>query len=52
LANKKIPDPFESGDTHDWSVSHGRVPFTEYEKHHLRFVSEYDQGAVAGHLAE
>ena len=30
-----------SGDQHDWSVWHGRVPFTEYEKHHFRFVSEY-----------
>ena len=34
-------DKFESGDTHDWSVWHGRVPFTDYEKHHWRFVSEY-----------
>ncbi len=32
---------FESGDMHDWSVWHGRVPFTDYEKHHWRFVSEY-----------
>ncbi len=30
-----------SGDQHDWSVWHGRVPFTEYEKHHFRFISEY-----------
>jgi beta-mannosidase len=36
-----ISDRFESGDTHDWSVWHGRVPFTDYEKHHWRFVSEY-----------
>jgi beta-mannosidase len=34
-------DKFESGDAHDWSVWHGRVPFTDYEKHHWRFVSEY-----------
>lgn len=34
-------DKFESGDAHDWSVWHGRVPFTEYEQHHWRFVSEY-----------
>ncbi len=32
---------FVSGDMHDWSVWHGRVPFTEYENHHWRFVSEY-----------
>jgi beta-mannosidase len=30
-----------SGDQHDWSVWHGRVPFSEYEKHHYRFVTEY-----------
>jgi beta-mannosidase len=34
-------DTFESGDAHDWSVWHQRVPFTDYEKHHYRFVSEY-----------
>lgn len=34
-------DKFVSGDAHDWSVWHGRVPFTEYEQHHWRFVSEY-----------
>ncbi len=32
---------FVSGDMHDWSVWHGRVPFTDYEKHYWRFVSEY-----------
>ena len=32
---------FESGDAHDWSVWHGRVPFTDYEKHRFRFVTEY-----------
>jgi beta-mannosidase len=26
---------------HDWSVWHGRVPFSEYEKHHPRFMTEY-----------
>jgi beta-mannosidase len=30
-----------SGDQHDWSVWHGRVPFTEYEQHHFRFLTEY-----------
>lgn len=32
---------YQSGDMHDWSVWHGRVPFSEYEKHEYRFVSEY-----------
>ncbi len=32
---------FQSGDFHDWSVWHGRVPFTEYEQHFPRFMTEY-----------
>jgi beta-mannosidase len=36
-----LSDHYKSGDTHDWSVWHGRVPFSEYEKHHWRFVTEY-----------
>jgi beta-mannosidase len=36
-----LSDRYQSGDHHDWSVWHGRVPFTEYEKHHWRFVTEY-----------
>jgi beta-mannosidase len=32
---------FQSGDYHDWSVWHGRVPFNEYEKHFPRFMTEY-----------
>jgi beta-mannosidase len=36
-----VTDTYETGDMHDWSVWHGRVPFTDYEKHHWRFVSEY-----------
>jgi beta-mannosidase len=36
-----LSDHYQSGDHHDWSVWHGRVPFTEYEKHHWRFVTEY-----------
>jgi beta-mannosidase len=32
---------FASGDMHDWGVWHGRVPFTDYEKHLWRFVSEF-----------
>lgn len=34
-------DKFESGDIHDWSVWHGRVPFADYEQHHWRFVTEF-----------
>jgi beta-mannosidase len=30
-----------SGDSHNWDVWHGRVPFSTYEKHRERFVSEY-----------
>ena len=37
----KIGENYETGDMHDWSVWHGRVPFSDYEKHHWRFVSEY-----------
>lgn len=36
-----LSDNYQSGDAHDWSVWHGRVPFSEYEKHHWRFVTEY-----------
>lgn len=32
---------YQSGDMHDWSVWHGRVPFSEYEKHFPRFMTEY-----------
>jgi beta-mannosidase len=32
---------FASGDEHIWDVWHGRVPFSTYETHHPRFVSEY-----------
>ncbi len=32
---------FQSGDFHDWSVWHGRVPFSEYEKHFPRFMTEF-----------
>jgi beta-mannosidase len=32
---------FQSGDYHDWSVWHGRVPFSEYEKHFPRFMTEF-----------
>ena len=36
-----LSEHYQSGDHHDWSVWHGRVPFTEYENHHWRFVTEY-----------
>jgi beta-mannosidase len=36
-----VSEHYETGDMHDWSVWHGRVPFSDYEKHHWRFVSEY-----------
>jgi beta-mannosidase len=32
---------FHSGDDHIWDVWHGRVPFSTYEAHHSRFVTEY-----------
>lgn len=32
---------FQSGDYHDWSVGGSRVPFSEYEKHFPRFMTEY-----------
>jgi beta-mannosidase len=32
---------FHSGDDHLWDVWHGRVPFSTYESHHSRFVTEY-----------
>jgi beta-mannosidase len=38
---EELSDHYQSGDHHDWSVWHGRVPFSEYEKHHWRFVTEY-----------
>jgi beta-mannosidase len=30
-----------SGDMHEWNVWHGRVPFSEYEQQHARFITEY-----------
>jgi len=30
-----------SGDMHDWTVWHGRVPFSTYEQHNPRFMTEY-----------
>jgi beta-mannosidase len=36
-----LTSTFLSGDAHVWDVWHGRVPFTTYEAHHERFISEY-----------
>ena len=36
-----LSDHFQSGDAHIWDVWHGRVPFSTYETHHARFVTEY-----------
>jgi beta-mannosidase len=36
-----ITPSFNSGDEHLWDVWHGRVPFSTYETHHSRFVTEY-----------
>lgn len=38
---EQTSDAFQSGDAHDWSIWHGREPFTNYEKHFARFNSEY-----------
>jgi beta-mannosidase len=38
---EELSDTYQSGDMHDWSVWHGRVPFTEYEKHFPRFMTEF-----------
>ena len=32
---------YQSGDAHIWDVWHGRVPFSTYETHNARFVTEY-----------
>jgi beta-mannosidase len=38
---EEISEAYQSGDMHDWSVWHGRVPFRDYEKHNPRFMTEY-----------
>jgi len=38
---ERITARFHSGDEHLWDVWHGRVPFSTYETHHSRFVTEY-----------
>jgi beta-mannosidase len=36
-----VTPTFHSGDDHIWDVWHGRVPFSTYETHHSRFVTEF-----------
>jgi beta-mannosidase len=36
-----VTPTFHTGDDHIWDVWHGRVPFSTYETHHTRFVTEY-----------
>jgi beta-mannosidase len=38
---EETSDAYASGDMHDWSVWHGRVPFSDYKKHFPRFMTEY-----------
>jgi beta-mannosidase len=38
---EELTEAYQSGDMHDWSVWHGRVPFNEYEKHFPRFMTEF-----------
>jgi beta-mannosidase len=36
-----VHDRYQSGDHHEWSVWQNRLPLSEYEKRHWRFVSEF-----------
>jgi len=38
---ESLNDHFQSGDAHIWDVWHGRVPFSTYESHNARFVTEF-----------
>ncbi len=38
---EETSDTFKSGDAHDWSIWHGREPFSNYNAHYDRFNSEY-----------
>jgi beta-mannosidase len=38
---EELSDHYQSGDAHVWDVWHGRVPFSTYETHNSRFVTEY-----------
>ena len=35
------PDDENRGDNHYWDVWHGQKPFTDYQKYHFRFCSEF-----------
>ena len=35
------PNDYSMGDVHDWGVWHGRKSYTEFRKHHYRFLSEF-----------
>lgn len=38
---EELSEKYQSGDAHLWDVWHGRVPFSTYETHNSRFVTEY-----------
>ncbi|HEX3890957.1 MAG TPA: glycoside hydrolase family 2 protein [Terracidiphilus sp.] len=38
---EELSSKYQSGDAHVWDVWHGRVPFSTYETHNARFVTEY-----------
>jgi len=38
---EETSEHYQTGDAHIWDVWHGRVPFSTYETHHARFVTEY-----------
>ncbi|HVZ84072.1 MAG TPA: glycoside hydrolase family 2 protein [Terracidiphilus sp.] len=38
---EELSPAYQSGDAHIWDVWHGRVPFSTYETHNARFVTEY-----------
>ncbi len=38
---EELSPTYQSGDAHLWDVWHGRVPFSTYETHNSRFVTEY-----------
>ncbi|HET6207351.1 MAG TPA: glycoside hydrolase family 2 protein [Terracidiphilus sp.] len=38
---EEVSEHYQSGDAHLWDVWHGRVPFSTYETHNSRFVTEY-----------
>lgn len=38
---EETSEHYQTGDAHLWDVWHGRVPFSTYETHNSRFVTEY-----------